>query len=263
MRISYLLFFVFVCASQISCTNNRSREPSPPIAATAIGNHRIESFALAKQKASVIHSEHPFTIYCGCRYEGKQVDLRSCGYKVHKNAKRASRLEWEHVVPAHAFGQAFAEWREGAPKCVKRGRPFKGRKCAETNPEFARMEADLYNIWPEVGELNGLRSNFSMAALGPAARNPSSISFGACTAQIADKKFEPMDMAKGIVARVYMYMDQAYPGRGIVSGKNKKLFEAWDKMFPVTKWECKRAQKIKGVQGNENQVLAQRCAGRS
>lgn len=262
MRFSHSLVLVLLSALILSCSNNRGREPRPVAPVSVIGNHHIESFSLAKQKASMIHAEHPFTIYCGCRYEGKRVDLASCGYKVHKNAKRASRLEWEHVVPAHAFGQAFPEWRDGAPQCVKRGRPFKGRKCAETNPEFARMEADLYNIWPEVGELNGLRSNFSMAALGPAARNPSSISFGACTAQIADKKFEPMDKAKGIVARVYMYMERAYPGRGIVSGKNVKLFEAWDKMFPVTDWECKRAQKIKAVQGNENPVLAQRCADR-
>jgi deoxyribonuclease I len=246
-----------------SCTNNRGREASPAPTLSSGGNQKIESFDKAKQYAHKIHAEHPYTIYCGCRYEAKRVDLRSCGYRVHKDAKRASRLEWEHVVPAHAFGQAFAEWREGSDQCVKRGKRFKGRKCAETNPEFARMEADLYNLWPEVGELNGLRSNLSMAALGGPARNPSSITFGACQALIADKKFEPMDQAKGIVARTYMYMNHAYPGRGIISAKNDQLFEAWDKSFPVTEWECKRAEKIKTVQGNENPILSARCAGKN
>lgn len=257
----FLLAWVLVLAS---CTNSRGPKPGPAPAPSSGGNQKIESFSQAKQYALKIHAEHPYTIYCGCRYEAKRVDLRSCGYKVHSDARRASRLEWEHVVPAHAFGQAFAEWREGSDQCVKRGgKPFKGRKCAETNPEFARMEADLYNLWPEVGELNGLRSNLSMAALGGPARHPSSITFGECKAVIADKKFEPMDQAKGIVARTYMYMNQAYPGRGIISAKNEKLFEAWDKMFPVSDWECKRADKIRTVQGNENPVLSARCQGKN
>jgi deoxyribonuclease-1 len=183
--------------------------------------------------------------------------LKSCGYKIHKDPKRAERLEWEHVVPAEAFGHSFVEWREGSNQCVHRGKRFKGRKCAQNNPAFARMEADLYNLWPEVGELNGLRNNFSMAELG--AEKSGQGDFGGCKAKIEDRKFEPMPQAKGRVARVYLYMDQAYPGRGIISDKNKKLFEAWDKLHPVDAWECRRAKKIEAIQGNENPILKQRC----
>jgi deoxyribonuclease-1 len=185
---------------------------------------------------------------------GNRIDLKSCGYVPKKDPKRALRLEWEHVVPAEAFGQSFREWRDGSPQCIKKGKPFRGRKCAEKNSEFSRMEADLYNLWPEVGELNGLRSNYSMAQLGGPPGD-----FGGCKAKIRDRKFEPMDPAKGIVARTYQYMDRAYPGRGIVSDKNRKLYEAWDRMYPVTDWECKRARKIREVQGNENPILADRC----
>jgi len=229
-------------------------------AAPTYKNQSIRNFDQAKKIAHEIHKENPYTTYCHCAYSGKKIDLQSCGYKVRKDAKRAARLEWEHVVPAEAFGNSFVEWREGSPACTKRGKPFKGRKCAEKNKEFAMMEADLYNLWPEIGELNGLRSNLSMAALGGPERNPASASFGGCKAVLNDRKFEPMDSAKGIVARTYMYMDQAYPGRGIVSEKNKKLFEAWDKMFPVSNWECKRAQKIKLAQGNENPILNKYCS---
>ena len=224
------------------------------------GNENIKNFAKAKKLALQLHAEHPYTIYCGCKYTGKVIDLKSCGYKVHKDAKRAARLEWEHVVPAENFGRSFKEWREGSEKCFKKGRRLTNRKCAETNPEFSHMEADLYNLWPEVGELNGLRSNFSMAALGGPEKNPGGISFGGCKAVVADRKFEPMDLAKGIVARVHLYMDQAYPGHGIISGKNSKLFDAWDKQFPVTDWECRRAAKIKMIQGGENPILEKRCA---
>ena len=98
-----------------------------------------------------------------------------------------------------------------------------------------------------------------MAALGGPEKNPTGVSFGGCKAVVAGRKFEPMDIAKGIVARVYMYMDQSYPGRGVISGTNRKLYEAWDKQFPVTEWECKRADKIKKIQGNENSFLKERC----
>ena len=232
---------------------------SLPSLAFSSHNQTIKTFNLAKKQLYSIHQTNPTTIYCGCKYTGKSVDLKSCGYKIHKNAKRAARLEWEHVVPAHAFGQSFKEWRDGDPKCIRKNKKFKGRRCAKTNEVYARMEADMYNLYPEIGELNGLRSNFSMASIGLKNLNTKGTTFGECKAIIQDRKFEPMDMAKGIVARTYMYMDQAYPGRGIISNKNRALFEAWNKMFPASKWECERAKRIREVQGNENPVLAQLC----
>ncbi len=229
-----------------------------PCIAQSAGNERIRHFRQAKKFAHEIHKENPYTLYCHCHYQDHKIDLNSCGYKIHKNAKRAFRLEWEHVVPAEAFGHSFPDWRGGAASCRKNGKSFQGRKCAENNTEFARIEADLYNIWPEVGELNGLRSNHSMGELG--AENSKNGDFGGCRARIQDRKFEPMPPAKGRVARVYLYMDQNYPGRGIISEKNRKLFETWDKLHPVDLWECQRAKRIKKIQGNENQILKERCS---
>jgi len=40
------------------------------------------------------------------------------GYTGTKYAKRAKRIEWEHVVPAHNFGQTFEAWRTGDAQCV-------------------------------------------------------------------------------------------------------------------------------------------------
>lgn len=220
----------------------------------------LKNFSDAKTFLPRLHEEDARTLYCGCRYTGKAIDLKSCNYQVHKDQKRARRLEWEHVVPAHAFGQAFVEWREGRADCVQKGRRFKGRKCAQKNPEFARMEADLHNLWPEVGEVNRLRSNYSMTEFGKFPPK-GTISFGGCEARVHNRKFEPMSRAKGIVARTYLYMDQKYPGRGIISGKNRPLFEAWDKLYPVTDFECRRMKKIEALQG-PNLVLKMRCERR-
>ena len=224
---------------------------------TANSGRAIASFSKAKSVAVKIHQGYERTLYCDCAYIGKKVDLKSCGYVPRRESKRASRLEWEHVVPAEAFGNAFREWREGDSACVRKGRRYRGRKCAEKNPEFARMEADLHNIWPEVGELNGLRSNFSMAELG-AEKEPRS-DFGECRVKLESRKFEPEPQAKSRVARAYFYMEQAYPGRGIISDKNRKLYEAWDRLHPVDSWECERARRIEAAGGNKNPVLQDRC----
>ncbi len=45
---------------------------------------------------------------------------------------------------------------------------------------------------------------------------------------------------RGNIARTYFYMNWAYPGHGVISKKNRKLFQAWDKIDPVDDWECER-----------------------
>lgn len=68
-------------------------------------------------------------------------------------------MGWEHIVPAHAFGQSFKEWREGHPECVNRkGKLFRGRNCAQkVNIKFRYMQADMYNLVLAMGEINSLR----------------------------------------------------------------------------------------------------------
>jgi deoxyribonuclease-1 len=224
------------------------------------GNTTNDSFSKSKKLLHmVIYKESAWRtdIYCGCTYDDKkEVDFASCGYVPQKDNQRAHRIEWEHVVPAEAFGQSFKEWREGHPDCVdNRGRSFKGRKCAEkVNHEFRYMQADMYNLYPAVGEVNGLRSNYSMAMI-PAGR----YQFGECKTKIEDRKIEPRPEVRGDIARTYFYMERAYPGHGIISNKNEKLFQAWDKADPVDEWECERASRIAKIQGNVNLVVDQAC----
>lgn len=228
-------------------------DAEPPVA----GNTTITSFSKAKRTLLGIYHRHRETFYCGCAYdESKRVDHTSCGYVPIKDTKRSRRIEWEHVVPAEAFGQSFPEWREGHPKCVdRRGRSFKGRNCArKASMAFRRMEADMHNLVPAIGEVNARRSNFSMAMIAGEDR-----AFGACDVEIADRKVEPRPHVRGDVARTYLYMDAAYPGRGIVSRKNRRMFEAWATADPVDPWECERATAIAAVQGNTNAIVQQAC----
>jgi deoxyribonuclease-1 len=157
---------------------------------------------------------------------------------------------------AHAFGKSFPAWVGGDPRCVdSRNRPFKGRNCApKTETLFCYMEADMHNLVPAVGEINGLRSNYSFAMI-PSERR----SFGSCDMEIENRKAEPRPEIRGDIARIYKYMDWAYPGRGVISSKNRSLFEAWDRQDPVDSWECERARRIEQIQGNPNPFVQLAC----
>lgn len=214
------------------------------------GNQVIATFREAKRAIRKIFSDHRRTFYCGCEFSKRgEIDFKSCGYQVRANPKRARRMEVEHVVPAHAFGQSFPAWRAGHPDCVNaRGKPYRGRRCAQKVSElFRRMEADAYNLQPAVGEVNADRSNYSMAEIPGELRE-----YGDCDVEIDKRKIEPKPSIRGDIARTYFYMDQAYPGRGIVGKQRRRLFEAWAKADPVDDWERERVRRVLGIQGNEN-----------
>ena len=116
------------------------------------------------------------------------------------------------------------------------------------------MQADMFNLYPAIGEVNGRRSNYSMAIIKGEKRE-----FGKCDIEIKNKKVEPKESIRGEIARTYLYMDSVYPGRGIISKKNRKLFDSWNQSDPVDEWECERAKRIEKIQGNVNEVVMKDC----
>lgn len=196
------------------------------------------------------------TFYCNCTFSGDGIDRAGCGYVPLKNNERANRTEIEHIVPAENFGKSFIEWREGHADCVRRnGVRYKGRRCAgKTNAIYRLMESDLYNLIPEIGELNADRRNYRYGVIAGESRD-----YGSCDFEIEDGVAEPRPEIRGDIARVYFYMHAAYPGRGIMGNKSQKLFETWDKADPVDAAECRRAKKIERIQGNANEFVKQPC----
>ena len=79
--------------------------------------------------------------------------------------------------------------------------------------------------------------------------------------EIEGRKAEPRPNIRGDIARTYFYMERAYPGHGIISKKNRKLFQAWNKQDPVDEWECERCRKIERIQGNEIPYVKGACGG--
>ncbi len=211
-------------------------------------------FSQAKRLAKLIYADHRVTFYCGCRYDkhGK-VDLRSCGYQIQQDKRRARRLEWEHIVPVSLWGNHLPCWKR-ALCCKKSHMCYKGRACCrKLDPTFSKMEADLHNIVPEIGELNRLRSNYRFGVLP----HISSSQFGACEIKIDNqsRRVEPRSQVRGIIARAYLYMAETY---GISLSKNQRqLFVAWNKQYPPEAWEIKRNKRIMSIQGNDNSYISQ------
>lgn len=202
--------------------------------------HSIRSFSEAKQLAAEVYFDHKETFYCGCGFDSKKrVDATVCGYEPRKNKKRGQRIEWEHVVPAHALGHTRQCWRE--PICTNsKGNRYKGRQCCERiDPVFRAMVTDLRNLVPAVGELNGDRSNYTFSLLEGEVRE-----YGACDFEVDRtlRKVEPIPSVRGDIARTYFYMHETY---GLpLSDKQRRLFEVWDREDPISGWEALRNARI-------------------
>lgn len=179
--------------------------------------------------------------YCGCTWRwvgrtGGRIDPRSCGYEVRALPERAARIEYEHITPAWSFGHQRQCWQNG------------GRKnCVATDPVFRAMEADAHNLTVVVGEVNADRSHYNYAQLS---KTP--YQYGACATRVDfnQRAAEPRDEAKGLVARVQLYMHDWYGLR--MSQQQQQLFTAWDRMYPPSDWELERDRRIAKVMGHSN-----------
>lgn len=230
-------------------------------------NKTISSYNKAKKILKALYGDEGRTFYCNCSYNKTTIDTKDCGVEVSKHHKRLKNLEWEHIVPASRFGQNFIEWVKGHESCFKQKRssnnsevptkiPYKGRKCARrASKGFNKMEADLYNLRPSVGAINGFRNNFNFVE-GLHILTPQ---FGKCDLKIIDKQIEPSNMVKGDVARSYLYMAYAYPGKIILTKEEKEMFEMWNKLDPVSKDECNMGKKIARAQKNTNPFIENEC----
>ena len=213
------------------------------------------NFAESKKIAVELFSNRPVTFYCGCQYDNRGVvDWNSCGYKPKSNTRRAKFIEWEHIMPAHHFGQGLQCWKE--PICrTKAGKSYKGRRCCQKiNKQFIKMEADLHNLVPEIGELNAARSNYTFGLLPYITAQE----FGACQIKIDAKNrmVEPRAKARGTIARTYLYMSAVY--KIALTGREHKLFNTWSAEYPPEKWEIEWNHSISKIQGNYNPFIAKK-----
>jgi len=178
-----------------------------------------ESFSTSKKQLRKIYQGHQTTIYCGCKYNYKDkknmIDKKSCGYKPRlpltrkgKVNQRAKRIEWEHLIPAENFGRQFKCWREGDVKCItSKGKSFKGRRCCtKVNKQYKLMQADMHNLFPSIGELNGDRKNFRFDF--EEGQEGQKGQYGECKFNVSFKqeRVRVQKDIRGIIARDYLFV---------------------------------------------------------
>lgn len=199
-----------------------------------------DDFAEAKRVAQRVYSDEDQSFYCGCpmRWQGGKgiPDLKACGYQVRKNGPRAQRIEWEHVMPAHQFGRGLACWQQGGRE-----------KCGNDDAEFRRMEADLFNLKPVIGEVNGDRANFAFALLPKVSQQ-----HGSCPIKIDFKRklTEPRPEIRGDIARIYFYMADKYAIA--LDHSQQQLLMDWHQADPVDARELQLNQRIAQQMGHPN-----------
>lgn len=207
-------------------------------APTTFGQAKV----IAKQKVFFDQASSELgELYCGCKWKwvgksGGRVDAASCGYETRKQQSRAERTEWEHIVPAWTFGHQRQCWQNGGRK-----------QCESSDPIFRAMEADLFNLYPAVGEVNGDRANYNYGMAGRMGPQ-----YGQCQTKIdfGGRTAEPRDEVKGLVARTTFYMFDRY---GLnMSRQQQQLLIAWHKKHPVSSWEQQRNQRIAKIMGHSN-----------
>ena len=118
---------------------------------------------------------------------------------------------------------------------------------------FKKLESDMYNLAPATGEVNADRSNYRFNA----ARTDEELKgqYGACEFKVnfKEKKAYPSSKSRGEIARAYLYMNKKY---GIQLSKTQlKLYQSWNKMYPVSDWEKLRAKRISKLQKNKKSFI--------
>lgn len=222
-----LLLIIIIFLLAIPITNN------PP------QSKERRTFRHSKILALNLYKNHRETFYCGCKFNiHRKIDLNSCGYKIRKNAFRAKRLEWEHIVPASFFGHDLHCWETG-------GR----NKCSTSSTDFSNFEGDLHNLFPSIGEINADRSNI------PHGETTGQSPYGSCDIIInrAENLTQPRKMIRGDIARVWLYMARKYNMR--LSDSQIKTYQRWSRDDPPDEFEIWKNEQIKTIQGDGNPFI--------
>ena len=200
-----------------------------------------------------VYFDNQITFYCSNPYEIKEVDNKEVALiiedakfytprnpftKSGKVNERTQRVEWEHIMPAENFGKHLPCWKDG------------GRKACSKDDFFKTMEADMHNLVPSIGEVNGDRSNYRYGA-----DKPQIGQYGKCNFQVdfeANRAYVKDDI-KGDIARIYFYMSEKYNIN--LSDQERKMMEVWNKQDPVSNWEKIKNDRVEKIQGNRNKFV--------
>lgn len=110
----------------------------------------------------------------------------------------------------------------------------------KNNPEFKQAQADVNHLFVSDSRTNSKRSNHPFADCGQ-------------ENSLCQNGYEPVDSAKGIVARAMLYVSWQYDvtlPQGLVT-----TLKDWNSTYPVTSYELNRNDGAEEIQGNRNYFI--------
>ena len=142
-------------------------------------------------------------------------------------------------MPAQQFGSPLACWKKGGRE-----------QCGKTDVLFKQMEADLFNLKPAIGEVNGDRAHYRFGMLPAQAPQ-----YGSCEVKVDFKSrlVEPRAAIRGDIARIHFYMADKY--QIPLAKAQQQLFMAWHQQDPVDETERKLQQRIAQQMGHANDFV--------
>ena len=122
-------------------------------------------------------------------------------------------------------------------------------QCAVKTPRYVYMVADMHNLYPVNTRVEQGRRNASFGSLADNLRQPDDLG---CNTRTTFRIIEPNDLAKGNVARAYLYMYLEY---GLPLSGQLDLLRQWNEQDPPDAEEKARNDLIEKAQGNRNRFI--------
>jgi len=105
---------------------------------------------------------------------------------------------------------------------------------------FRHAEADLHNLFPAAGELNGDRKDKPYGEIPGEERQ-----YGVCDFEVNTDTAEPRAEIRGELARAILYMDRTYGP--FLTDELRQRYQAWSEGDPPDAWELERERRIETI----------------
>ncbi|MCY4443706.1 MAG: endonuclease [Proteobacteria bacterium] len=209
-------------------------------------SHRHSSFSSAKRYLKDIYKYIPTSFYCGCPLKMPYAHVEKCSlWQNYAFYEPKTTVEFDHLYPMQRLKERL---QHKIGPLMRSMCPTLGRKCLTKKIKlFAHFESDMFNIRPVVKKLNRLRGskwfNFAeMLASSSKATYKCSISF-------QDKTFSPPPQTRGDIARMMLYLHEAYATYELFSSQEITTFKQWHKQDPMAEKEGYIIRQIAKKQG--------------
>lgn len=193
-----------------------------------------------------VYNNSGSTIYCGCEWNNKHVDLSSCNLQnefTNKESIRSERTEAEHIIPASWMLKIGDHNRD----CVadSENSKYSAREyCQLHDKNYNKAHNDLVNLFPAVGQINADRSNKFYIEESD---DYNIDDYNSCKSVNTEDGFIPRPSIRGDIARVAFYMRDKYFVQ--YTPEEEALFHKWDYQDPISQEEIQRNNRIIEIQG--------------